>query len=246
MGSVRADAWVPLAATQVCLLLTLSLAGSAWRTRRLPALSWAVALACATIGAGALWYGAAFGWSPLLFRLYYLGGALLAVPWLALGQTQVLVSRRPATVLAVLVFLASALGGAVVGLSELRGPVEGTGLPDGATLLPALPRTLVGVANGAGVLVLLSGLAVGVRRSWRGGPVGRSRATGLALVAAGAVVAGLGGTVSALGRTAGNALAVLVGLSLVYLGTRQAGRTVGRHRGLTAGPGRTAAAGGAS
>lgn len=229
---VDADAWVPLLTTQVCLLFTLSLVRQAGRTRRPYLLSWAVALACFTVAAGALWYGTAFGWAPTSFRLYYVGGALLGVPWLALGQVQLLTGRSTGRLLAVLVFLASAAAAAVVGLDELRGPVVPHGLPVGRDLLPTLPRALVGVGNAVGVAILVGGLAVSVRRQWRAGAAGRSRSAGLALIAAGALVAGLGGTLTVLGRASANAVGVLVGLSLVYAGAGQAGRSVGRHRGL--------------
>jgi len=224
---------VPLAAAEVCLLLTVSLAVRAARGRRPSQVSWAVALGLFTVGAGALWYGSAFGWSAPTFRVYYVAGALFGVPWLALGQLQLLLARQTGAVLAVLLFLASAAGAAVVGETELRGTVAGPALPDGRVLLPALPRVLVAVSNAAGVLVLVAGLVVGVHRQWRAGAAGRSRATGLLLVLLGALAAGAGGALTFLGRASANAVGILVGLSLVYAGTAQAGRRVGRHRGAS-------------
>ncbi|HKJ55273.1 MAG TPA: hypothetical protein VJ978_04740 [Nitriliruptoraceae bacterium] len=93
--------------------------GSRWRSRGRanPAmLAWSIALALFCIASVALTVGAQFGFSPPLFRIFYLFGAVLNVAWLALGS--VLVNSRDrmtsrltgvATLLTALAFYASAL-----------------------------------------------------------------------------------------------------------------------------------------
>ena len=44
----------------------------------------------------ALTAGVAAGWTPLSFKVYYLFGAILNVPWLALGTVELLASRAVA------------------------------------------------------------------------------------------------------------------------------------------------------
>jgi len=229
---VPAEAWLPLAAAELCLLLALSL-GRRWeRSRAAHSASWAFALACACLGAGALSYGTAFGWSSAVLRCYYLGGALLTVPWLAVGQVQLLVGARVARGVAGAVAVLSVVAGVLVLTADVRLRFDPGG---GSHPVPAVAstgtavRVTVALAN-TSVLVLLGGLAVSLVRQRRlGTAASRARSTGLALVAAGALVAGGGGLVSALGRAGANGVAVLVGFSLVYAGSARAGIRVGRH-----------------
>lgn len=50
--------------------------------------SWSLALAMFAVAAAALAYGAGAGWTSGTFRVFYLFGAVLVVPWLALGTVQ--------------------------------------------------------------------------------------------------------------------------------------------------------------
>jgi hypothetical protein len=58
--------------------------------RRLHQLAWGVALMMFALASLALTIGVAFGWTPLGFKAYYLFGAMLNVPWLALGTISLL------------------------------------------------------------------------------------------------------------------------------------------------------------
>ncbi|MHB8339857.1 MAG: hypothetical protein ACYDB7_01635 [Mycobacteriales bacterium] len=229
---VTAAAWVPFSAAEISLLFTLGLLRRAASSRRLHLMSWSAALAFFTVGAGALWYGSAFGWSDVTFRLYYVFGALLGVPWLALGQLQLLVSRRAGETALLLTAGYCVVAAYVVGLVPFTGGahVHGAALPDGRLLYGALPRTLVGVSNGVGSLVLVVGVLYSILRQWRGGAAARSRVAGLALILAGAVAAGAGGTLTFLGQVSANAIGILIGVSVMYAGFVQTSRRVGRHR----------------
>ena len=61
--------------------------------RRTHQLAWGVGLAMFALASLALTAGAAAGWTPFRFKVYYLFGAMLNVPWLALGT--VIVSASP-------------------------------------------------------------------------------------------------------------------------------------------------------
>jgi hypothetical protein len=62
--------------------------------RRPHQLAWGIALSMFAVASLALTAGVAAGWTPLSFKLYYLFGAVLNVPWLALGTVELL--ARPA------------------------------------------------------------------------------------------------------------------------------------------------------
>jgi hypothetical protein len=229
-----ANAWVSFAAAEVTLLFTLALVRRLARSRSLYLASWSAALLFFTVGAGALWYGSAFGWSGVSFRTYYVFGALLGVPFLALGQVQLLVTRRSGELAALLVAFYCAVAGFVVVLSPFEGGarVSGDRLPDGSHLYPTLARALIGVSNGAGTVVLIVGVALSISRQWRRGPAARARCYGLGLIVLGAFAAGTGGTLTFLGRTGANAVGILVGVTLMFIGFARVGRPVdpGRHR----------------
>ncbi len=228
---------MPFAAAEVSLLFTLALVGRLARSRSLYLASWSVALVFFTVGAGALWYGSAFGWSGASFRVYYLFGALLGVPFLALGQVQLLVSRVWAEVATLIVLCYCAVAGFVVALTPFEdgARVAGRRLPDGSHLYGTLARSLIGVSNGLGTVVLVVGVSVSLARQWGSGPQGRARSVGLGCIVAGAVAAGTGGALTFLGRTGANAIGILVGVALMFAGFARVGRAVaaGRHRSAT-------------
>src|SRR3954447_15543176 len=68
-----------------------------WLDRRKPhEAAWTAALFLFAAASTALWAGAAFGWNGLWFRLFYLFGAIVNVPYLALGTVYLLADGRVA------------------------------------------------------------------------------------------------------------------------------------------------------
>jgi len=62
-----------------------------YAARRRPyQLAWGIALSMFTVASLALTVGVVAGWTPVSFKLYYLFGAVLNVPWLALGTVELL------------------------------------------------------------------------------------------------------------------------------------------------------------
>ena len=61
-----------------------------WQRRRPYQLAWGIALSMFALASLALTLGVAAGWTPVDFKLYYLFGAILNVPWLALGTVLLL------------------------------------------------------------------------------------------------------------------------------------------------------------
>lgn len=254
-------------AAAVSAVFTAALLGR-WRTGRGRAhLYWGLALALFAVASLAMLVGVLAGWSEALFRAFYLGGAVLTVPWLAMGSVQINAAERTAlraTGLAVLVVAAGSLalaaaaggtppavfaGGAVLGLlwgglllltggealvagsltlvgvftglatlvvltAPLAGPIPAEGFPEGRDLLGPGARAFAFGGNTVGsVLVVVAAVATAVRR--RGD---RRLALGNLLIAAGVVLAGAGGVFSFLGETAGNAVGLAAGVSVMYAG----------------------------
>lgn len=96
--------WIfPLAAMVVSLVFAFNI-GHQWFSRRKPhQLAWYIALLMFAVASGAAAVGMYAGWTPTWFRLYFIFGAIINVPVLALGTVYVLGYRRVGNVLAIIV-----------------------------------------------------------------------------------------------------------------------------------------------
>src|SRR5947209_1642330 len=145
------------AASLVALAFALS-TFERWLDRRRPhELAWSIALAMFTAGSAALWLGASNGWDGPTFRAFYLFGAIVNVPMLALGTVYLLGGKRAGDRWAVVVGLASAFAAGVIAIAPLRRAIPAHRLPRGSEVFGPLPRVLAAVASSVGALVVLGG-----------------------------------------------------------------------------------------
>lgn len=189
-------------------LLTLRLSGDLvrrYRVGRSPAhAAWAAALGAFAMASGALAWGAAAGWSDAVFRVYYLGGALLSAALLGTGSLLLAGRRRVAPV--ALLYVGLAVGVALA--MPLAGDISGSDVPEAQDVLDLWPaRILAIVGNALGTLAVI-GVAVA---SFRRRPLGN------ALVLAGVGVAALGTGLAGLGVGA-LAPALAIAAALLYAG----------------------------
>ena len=199
-------------------------------------LAWGVALTMFAVASLALTVGVTAGWTPLSFKVYYLFGAVLNVPWLALGTVRLLGARgRPGgpgegprwTGLAGRAYVAglaafTALSVVLVLLARVTAAdLAGRLLPEGKEFLPLAVRALAVIGNLVGTLVVVggavaSGLAVRSRRDLR------RRFEGNLLIALGVLLAAGGGVFAFLASSDKLALGLALGASVMYLGFRRA------------------------
>ena len=208
-----------------------------WSHRRRPhQLAWGVALTMFAVASLALTVGVTAGWTPLSFKVYYLFGAVLNVPWLALGTVRLLGGRggpgNPGEVArwtgvagrAYVAGLAAftALSVVLVLLARVTAAdLAGRLLPEGKEFLPVAVRILAVIGNLVGTLVVVggavaSGLAVRSRRDLR------RRFEGNLLIALGVLLAAGGGVFAFLASSDKLALGLALGASVMYLGFRRA------------------------
>jgi hypothetical protein len=194
-----------------------------YATRRRPyQLAWGIALSMFTVASLALTAGVAAGWTPLSFKVYYLFGAVLNVPWLALGTVELLASRAVAR--AYLAGLAAFTVCSVVLVTLARvtpADLAGRLLPEGKEFLPVAVRVLAVIGNTVGTLIVVggavaSGLAIRGRRDLR------PRFEGNLLIALGVLLAAGGGVFAFLASSDKLALGLALGASVMYLGFRRA------------------------
>src|SRR5439155_21762422 len=161
------------------------------------------------------------GWSPELFRSYYLAGGVLTVGYLGAGSAWLLLPRRGRDV------LLGALGvgtlAAIVAIS--LAPVSAHALAVTASGRPPANGALAGhaflwavVFNSAGTLALVGGSLYSILR--------RRRVSANAWIVSGALVVALATGLSRTGDYSLVYLGQLVGISLVFCGFTFVGRKV--------------------
>lgn len=221
-----------MAATLISLAFCLSTL-ERWLTARKPhELAWTVSLAMYAGGSAALWWGAGMGWGEWSFKLFYLFGAILNVPFLALGTVYLLCGRRAGDLWSRLVALAAAFCAGVVLAAPLAAPVPADGLPQGSEVFGVAPRAMAGIASGVAATFIIGGalwsaarLIVGRRRPGQGAAsttggisAGRLAAANL-LIAAGALVNAAGGLLnSVMDAMDAFAVSLVAGIALIFTG----------------------------
>lgn len=155
------NATAALAATALLVSLAFALATlERWlaRRRRHEA-AWTVSLLMFSTASLAYWAGAAAGWDSLSFRAFYLFGAILNVPFLALGTVYLLGGRRIGDRTAVVVGLSAAFAAGVVMAAPLVDAIPVDQLPQGREVFGPGPRAMAAVGSGLGAMVVFAGAA---------------------------------------------------------------------------------------
>ena len=204
--------------------------------RRPHQLAWGIALSMFAVASLALTAGVAAGWSSLSFKVYYLFGAVLNVPWLALGTVELLAGRGgPGDRGVVPRWIGTLRRGYLAGLAAFTllsvvlvavarvtpADLAGRLLPEGKEFLPVAVRVLAVLGNVVGTVIVVggavaSGLALRSRRDLR------PRFEGNLLIALGVLLAASGGVFAFLASSDKLALGLALGASVMYLGFRRA------------------------
>lgn len=185
-------------------------------------LLWGIGMIFYGIGGFCEGYYGAFGWSALVFRLWYLFGAVLVAAWLGQGTVYLLAKRKWAHILMVVLALGSVYGLIRVFGAELDPALMTTSLHTGsemsgrAILTPGV-RTLTPFFNLYGTLTLVGGAAWSAWIFWRK-QVLLHRTIGNVLIAVGAILPAFGGMFSRLGISGALYLSELLGAVLMFVG----------------------------
>ncbi len=212
---------LPIAAALVALIFAVHLLIRGGRRRSWFEATWGIALLMFGVASAALALGVWDGWSSAEFRTYWLFGAVLNVPYLALGEIYLL-ARRPwvghvalVVVLAATAWAAAEVRTAPLDASVLAGETFFTGREvfgrESASL--ALAR----IYSFGGYGLLLAGI-VWSAMGMRGRPELRRRFAGVGLIALGATVVAAGSAFAASGSFAGFSLTLAAGIGVMYWG----------------------------
>ncbi|MGH2709853.1 MAG: hypothetical protein ACRDH9_01435 [Actinomycetota bacterium] len=223
---------LPVAATLISFVFGLHLMIRSGRRRAWFEGVWGLAMLMFAVASGALVLGVGDGWSPAEFRMYWLFGAVLNVPYLALGEAYLLIKQRWVSHLLLLVVLgATAWASAEIRSAPLNADVLRTQeFFTGREVLgaDAPARALAMIYSYAGTAVLILGIlwsALGMRAR----PNLRNRFYGVLLIALGALIVAGGAAFAAAANFPGFSVTLAAGVAVMYWGfltaTRQAPQT---------------------
>jgi len=100
----------PLIAAVVSSLFSFLLLRQYSKKRRIQQLAWGVSMAMFAVASFVVMYGTTQNWDPTSYKVFYLFGAMLNVPWLALGSIALLNKRELTLSTLVIVLLLSIFG----------------------------------------------------------------------------------------------------------------------------------------
>ncbi|MGH2724737.1 MAG: hypothetical protein ACRDI0_10845 [Actinomycetota bacterium] len=218
---------LPVAATAVSLAFGAHLLVRAGRRGSWAEATWGVAMLMFAAASAALALGVADGWSAGEFHAYWLFGAVLNVPYLALGELYLLVRPR-AVVHALLVVT---LLGTVWASAEVRSARVDETVLAGRDFFAG--RQVLGEDSPAVALARLYSLpayavlvlgALWSAFRMRGDRRLRSRFYGTLLIAAGATVVAVGAIFARRGDFAGFSITLSAGVAVMYWGFLSATR----------------------
>lgn len=192
-----------------------------WRAfpERMHLLWWAIGVA--TYGAGTFTeaWTTLFGWNPVIFRSWYITGALLGGAPLAQGSVYLLMKRKTADVLTVLLILYVIGASIAVSLAPIDYAAVEAHRLSGRVFEWGWVRLFSPVVNLYAVIFLIGGAVLSAIR-YSADPSTRHRMWANVFIAIGAILPGIGGTATRMGYTEVLYVTELMGLLLIWTGYR--------------------------
>lgn len=188
-------------------------------------------MALFAVAALSLWWAEARGWSQESFRMFFLFGAIVNVPWLGLGTVYLLAGPKVGRTVTYGLLVFSGFAAGVIVTAPMHGTINPRELPKGSDVFDALPRVLAAVGSSIPAMVIFFGALWSAYRVLRGAPpaltASASRnvrsakllAVGNILIAAGAAILSASGTFSGrLGADRAFAITLTAGISVLFIG----------------------------
>ena len=185
-------------------------------------LIWGIGMVFYGIGGFCEAYFGAFGWNPLIFRMWYLFGAILVAAWLGQGTVYLLGKRKWANALAALLILGSVYAAFRVFTAELDPTLMTSSVHTGSELsghaiVTSGVRTLTPIFNLYGTVTLVGGAVYSAYIFWRK-RILLNRTLGNLLIAVGALAPAFGGAFSRFGIPGALYYGEIFGAILLFAG----------------------------
>lgn len=214
------DSILAFVAASAATLFTLDLVFDYRRKPRPHVAAYATGIGMFAIATWALAIALATGWTPISYRTFYLFGAVLNIPVLALGSMFLVIGPRAGHFMTILVGGFAAISTTLVTTVDFERPLPASGVrPD---VFPPIsdgfgPRLLATIGGGAGTVILVTLALVSVFRFWRKMP---RIVAGNALILGGTLAAAWGGTGLAVGVDAAFVVSLFLAALLLWIGYR--------------------------
>jgi len=210
--------YLPLGTTVVSAVFCGVLIRAALTRRSGPHLAWwAFGIACYGLGTAIEGWITLAGNTVALTKAWYVAGALLGGYPLAQGTAYLLLKRRTANVLTAVTVAWVAVAAALVVASPVNAAALEAHRPSGDVLSWTWVRALTPLLNGYAAVLLIGGAIVSARRYARIASQ-RARAVGNSLIAAGAILPGIGGGFAKAGHVEVLYVGEFLGLLLIWAG----------------------------
>ena len=167
----------------------------------------------------ALFYGVTFGWTGPSYRIFFLFGAVLNIPFLALGSMFLVVGRRAGHIMTVILGGLTAISTTLVLTVPFQQDLPDGGIPHDMFDTGFGPRLFAIIGGAAGSTILIVLAMVSLVRFWKRD---RRIVWGNALILAGTLAAAWGGSGLALGEAGGFAVSLLLAVCFIWAGYRVA------------------------
>jgi hypothetical protein len=212
--------YIPIVTTLLAVPFSLEIFRR-WRLHpeRLHLVWWAVGVAVYGVGTFTEAWTTLFGWNPVIFRLWYISGALLGGAPLAQGTVYLLLKRRTAHLLTAALVLYVLVASVAVVLAPIDLAAVEPHRLTGRVFGWQWVRMFSPAVNLYAVVFLIGGAVLSALR-YSLDPTTRHRMYANILIAIGAILPGIGGTATRMGHTEVLYVTELIGLVLTWMGYR--------------------------
>jgi hypothetical protein len=218
--------YIPVVTTLLAIPFSLEIYRR-WRVYpdRLHLLWWAIGVATYGVGTFTEAWTTVFGWNPVVFRSWYISGALLGGAPLAQGTVYLMLKRTTAHMLTAALILYVVVASMCVVFAPIDlAAVESHRLTGRVFGWPWV-RLFSPVVNLYAVVFLIGGAILSAVR-YSSDPATKHRMYANILIAIGATLPGIGGTATRMGHTEVLYVTELIGLVLTWTGYRISVRPV--------------------
>lgn len=217
MSQEMIDAFLPAFSSLISFIFAFFVLRRWWYGHRRYSLFWGIGMVFYGIGGAMEASYGFFGWHDLVFRLWYLFGAVLVAAWLGQGTIFLLVRKRWANWLFYILLLASFYAAYKVFSAQLDPGQMLNGELSGHAIVTPGVRILTPFFNLYGVIALVGGAIYSAWIFWRK-RVLFHRVVGNVFIAVGALMPAFGGAFQRMGLPEILYLSEFLGAVLMFIG----------------------------
>ena len=164
-----------------------------------------------------LFLGLTFEWTGAAYRTFFLFGAVLNIPLLALGSMFLMVGKRSGHIMTIAIGAFAAISTTLTLTVPFERDLPSSGVPHDMFASGFGPRLFAAIGGGMGATILIVLAFVSLARFWK---KNREIVWGNSLILGGTFAAAWGGTRLALGQDDVFAFSLLAAVSLIWGGYR--------------------------